>query len=71
MSFWSRIIDERFLAHRQRSTAVGGIAGAVVALGLFAWHYYVDHVWNWELLAVGIAVVVVKLTVLAWSALRN
>jgi len=32
-------IDERFFAHRQRSTGIAGMAGACVAGGLFAWHY--------------------------------
>ena len=71
MSFLSRLVDERFLAHRRRATSIGGLAGAALALCLFAWRYYVDHVWSWDLLAVGLTVVVVKLAVMMWSALNQ
>lgn len=64
-------VDERFLAHRQRSTSIGGQAGAVLAVCLFGWRYYVDHVWSWDLLAVGLTVVLVKLVVMVWSALTE
>ena len=30
-------VDERFLAHRQRSTSIAGIAGGLLAIGLFAY----------------------------------
>ena len=71
MSLLSRLIDERFLAHRQRATSIGGTAGGAVAICLFGWRYYVDHVWSWDLLAVGVTVVVVKLSVMVWSALTE
>ena len=56
----SPIIDERFLEHRLRSTSIAGIAGGVLAAGLFAYHCYVDHVWKWELLAIAATMAVVK-----------
>ena len=65
------MIDERFLMHRLRSTSRGGIAGGTLALLLFAWHYYHDHFWSWELLAVGLTVVVVKWTTLLWYRLTD
>lgn len=71
MSFLNRLIDERFLAHRQRATSYAGTAGGVLAICLFAWRYYVDHIWSWDLLAVGLTVVVVKLSVMVWSALKE
>jgi len=71
MSFLGRLVDERFLAHRQRSTSIGGQAGGVLAICLFAWHYYVDHVWSWDLFAVGLTVVVVKLLVMVWFTLKE
>ncbi len=61
-----RAIDERFLNHRLRSTSIAGIAGAWLALGLFAYRYYVNHVVIWELLAVGVTVAVVKMALMAW-----
>lgn len=45
---------------------MAGVTGGVVAIGLFAYRYYVDNLWSWDLLAVGITIVVVKLTVLTW-----
>ena len=60
------MIDERFLMHRLRSTSLGGIVGGTVAMLLFAFQYYRNHVWRWDLLAVGITMVVVKWTLLLW-----
>jgi hypothetical protein len=59
-------VDERFLDHRRRSTSLGGITAAVLALGLFEYHLIRQHVFRWELLAVGLTMVVVKLTAMAW-----
>jgi hypothetical protein len=61
-----RVFDERFLNHRLKSTSLGGIIGVAVAMCLFAYHYYHDHFWSWDLLAVGITMVVVKWIVLTW-----
>lgn len=61
-----RFIDERFLEHRRRSTSLAGIVGAFVALGLCAYHYFVDHIWNWELFAIAATVAAVKLTLMIW-----
>jgi hypothetical protein len=65
------VIDERFLQHRLRSTSVGGMAAGCLALGLFAYRYYVDHLWSSDLLAVGVTMVVVKLGVLTWYRLTD
>jgi hypothetical protein len=70
MSLFSRLVDERFLAHPQRATSIGGTA-AVLAFCLFAWRYYVDGIWRGDLLAVGLTAVVVKLAILIWSGLRD
>lgn len=64
-------IDERFLTHRLRSTSTAGIASSVLALLLFEWRYFVDHVLSWDLLAVGLTFVLVKLAVLAWYRLTD
>jgi hypothetical protein len=66
MSILNRFVDERFLTHRQRSTSTAGIAVAVLALLLFLYRMYFDHVWNWDLLAVGATFVAVKLTLMLW-----
>jgi len=71
MSFLRRVLDERFLAHRQRSTSIAGMAGGFVAIALFAWRYYAEQVWSWDLFAVVATVVVVKLAVMTWSILTD
>ena len=65
------LFDERFLNHRLRSTSIAGVAGGVLAMGLFAYRYYHDHFWSWDLLAVGVTIVAVKWAVLAWYRLKN
>lgn len=71
MSIWGGRVDERFLTHRLRSTSIAGIAGGVVAMGLFMYHSWFDHVWNWELLAIGITMAVVKQGLMAWYHFKN
>ena len=71
MSLLERLVDERFLAHRRHSTSVAGIVATVFALSLFLWRHYVDHVWSWDLLAVGALFVAVKLGMMAWHLLND
>jgi protein-S-isoprenylcysteine O-methyltransferase Ste14 len=66
-----RVVDERFLNHRLRSTSLGGIAGTFVAVGLFEYRYFHDHVWSWDLLSVAVTVVGVKLAVMGWYLLTD
>ena len=61
MSFISRVIDERFLTHRQRSTSTAGITCGLTATLLFACRYYVEGRWSWDLTTVAFAFIVVKL----------
>ena len=58
-------IDERFLMHRLRSTAIGGQSGVVVAGALFFYHL-AHHVIDWELFAVVATMALVKIAVLVW-----
>ena len=66
-----RAIDERFLNRRLRSTSTAGIIGGVFAICLFAWHYYVDHFWSWDLFAVSVTIVGIKLAVMTWYSLTD
>jgi hypothetical protein len=61
-----KAIDERFLNHRLRSTSLAGIIGGVVAMLLFAYRYYINHVFSWDLFAVALTIVGVKMAVLIW-----
>lgn len=66
MKFLGKVVDERFLDHRRRSTSIAGVTAGVVAIGLFEYRLFFDHVWNWDLLAIGITMVVVKLALMTW-----
>jgi hypothetical protein len=66
-----RFIDERFLTHRLRSTSAAGVVGGVLAIGLFAYRYYHDKFWSWDLLSVGITIVVVKIALMIWYRLTD
>jgi hypothetical protein len=71
MSFIREFVDERFLEHRRRSTSAAGIAAAELALLLFLYRHYVDDVWNWDLLVVGVTFVIVKIGLMVWYRARN
>ena len=69
--FLGRLVDERFLTHRLRSTSIAGVVGGLLAIGLFAYRYYHDGFWSWDLFAVGAAIAAVKLAVLTWYLLTD
>ena len=54
----------------QMNLALGAFGG-LVAIGLFAYRFYVDQVWSWDLFAVAATVVVVKLTLMTWYYLTD
>lgn len=65
------MIDERFLTHRLKSTSIAGITSGVLAMLLFAYRYYFNHVWSWDLLAVGLTNVGIKMSLMAWFHFRD
>lgn len=65
------MIDERFLTHRLKSTSTAGIATAVLAILLFAWRFYVNHVWSWDLLSIGLTFVGIKMGLMAWFHFKD
>lgn len=71
MSFLDKVVDERFLDHRRRSTSAAGVFAGLTALGLFAYRFYFGHVWSWDLFAVALAYVVVKLVLMFWYVLTD
>lgn len=66
-----RVVDERFLNHRLRSTSLAGIVGGVTASLLFAWRFYVNHVWSWDLFGVAVTIVGVKLGAMLYFRLTD
>ncbi len=71
MNILARIFDERFLSHRRQSTSTAGIASAATALLLFEYRLVVNHVADWDLFAIGSMFVAIKLSLMAWYAIRN
>jgi hypothetical protein len=71
MRILGRVVDERFFEFRRRSTSVAGIVAAVLALCLFEYRLLVNHRWELDLLAVGVAFVAVKLGLMAWYYLTQ
>jgi len=71
VSFLSRFVDERFLMHRLKSSSAAGIAAAVLAVALFEYRLLRHHVWDWTLLAIGLAFVAVKLALMTWYYLTD
>lgn len=71
MNILGKVIDERFLTHRRRSTSAAGVVGGVVAICLFGYRYYIDHLWSWDLFAVGLTIVGVKMALMLWYYLTD
>ena len=61
MRFLRRLLDERFWDHRRRSTSIAGMSSAAVALLLFEYYLLFGDGPRWDLLAVGLVFVVVKI----------
>jgi hypothetical protein len=61
-----KFVDERFLEHRRRSSSVAGIIGALLAVVLFEYRLFRDHVVSWDLLAVVLLMVTVKMSMMLW-----
>jgi membrane protein YdbS with pleckstrin-like domain len=66
-----KIVDERFLAHRRQSTSIAGIVTAVLAICLFEWRFFVNHLCNWDLLAIALTFVVIKLGLMIFYYLTD
>ncbi len=71
MSLLSKVVDERFLEHRRRSTSYAGMTVAAGSLLTFAYRYYAQQRWSWELLAVGLGFVAIKMTLMAFYYLTD
>jgi hypothetical protein len=71
VSILKRIVDERFLMHRQRSTSIAGMCTAALALCLFLYRHYTTGVWNLDLLVVGAGFAVIKLGLMTWYAFTD
>jgi hypothetical protein len=50
---------------------VAGIVGGIVAVGLWGYRYYFDHVLNWDLFAVAVTIAAVKVTLMIWYRVKD
>ena len=66
VSVLGSVVDERFLQHRLRSTSLAGIIGGVLAISMFAYRFYIQNVWNWDLCIVAATIVLVKVGAMLW-----
>jgi hypothetical protein len=66
-----RLVDERFLNYRLRSSSYAGMAGALVLGIMFEYRIFAKHHISWDLLGILGAMVFVKLSFMAWYFLRN
>jgi hypothetical protein len=61
-----KFVDERYLDHRRRASSIAGITSALLALVLFEYRFFFDHVWSWDLLALVITFVLIKMSLFTW-----
>jgi hypothetical protein len=66
-----RMVDERFLNHRLRSTSLAGVIGACTAIFLFTYRFCVNQVWSWDLFTIAVTFVGIKLGAMAWYLLTD
>ena len=71
MTILKGALDERFFAHRLKSTSIAGVTGVLVAVGLFAYSYYGRGVWRWDLFAVAATAAAVKVAAMVWYRLTD
>lgn len=71
MIILSKILDERFFAHRQRSTSIAGIVVVILALIVFEYRLIFHHVWSWDLAAVALGFVIVKMSLMTYYYLTD
>lgn len=71
IAFFRKLLDERFFAHRQRSTSIAGVAVVILSLLVFEYRLIIKHVWSWDLLAVGLAFVVIKMSLMTYYYLTD
>jgi hypothetical protein len=66
-----RMLDERFVVHRYKSTSYAGSAVAVALGGLSLYDYFVHGRFRWDLFGLLCLMVVVKLGCMTWFRLRD
>lgn len=60
------VLDERFFDRRRRSSSIAGIVGGALASALFLYRLIADGVIVWDLFAVALTFVAIKMGLMAW-----
>ncbi len=71
IAFFKKILDERFFAHRQRSTSIAGVTVVIVSLLAFEYRVVFKHAWSWDLFAVVLGFVVIKMSLMIYYYLTD
>jgi hypothetical protein len=66
-----KFVDERFLEHRRRSSSAAGIITACLAIVLFEYRFFVNHIWSWDLLAIALVFLVIKMSMFTWYRMNG
>jgi len=64
--FLREVADERFLEHRRRSSSTAGIVTACLTVCLFEYRFFIDHIWSWDLLALVLIFLGIKMSLFFW-----
>jgi hypothetical protein len=66
-----RLLDERFVLHRYKSTSHASVAAALVMGGWYLYELYVNHVVRWDFLIIMGIMALVKIAFLIWYKVRD
>ncbi len=68
---FARVIDERAILHRYKSTSHAGVACALLVIGDFAWHYYGRGEFRTDLAVIALATALIKVGAMIWYRTRD
>lgn len=69
--FLGQFVDERFLDHRRRASSIAGITTAILALAVFEYRLIRYGTFSWDLAAVAVVFVLIKIFLFLWYRLRD
>ena len=69
--FLGKLVDERFLDHRRRSSSIAGFATLILALCIFEYRLIFNHTISWDMAAIMLTSAVVKMSMFTWYRLNS
>ena len=52
-------------------SASSNIAAAILAILIFEYRFFFDHIWSWDLLIVALTFVVIKMSLFTWFRFKD